>query len=137
MLSGQWKSATLRSLPASKTEIPHKKNTCQRRSKQRCKTTFQLRARSLPVCILPALCRESACGCCPRTPPHCPDPGSAHPPVPAVIQPVTSAQRAAHMKATLKVPTRTAFVFDAWSQVPLRKWKEREITSKSLGRFSY
>lgn len=56
--------------------------------------------------------------------------------MPAVIQPVTSAQRAADMKATLKAPRRTAFVFDAWSQIPLRKWKEREITSKSLGGFS-
>lgn len=87
--------------------------TSQRRSRQGCETIFQLEGKEPPVCILPALCRESAGGFCLRTPLPCPNPGSALPPVPAVTQPVTSAQRAAHMKTTLKVPRRTAFVFDA------------------------
>lgn len=88
--------------------------------------------REHPACILPALCRISACSCYPRTPMHYLDSRSARPSLPAVIQPVTSAQRWADIKATLKVPTRTAFVFDAWSQFPLRKWKEREITLTAL-----
>lgn len=93
--------------------------------------SFQLRARSIP----PAPCGESACSCYPRTPTRYLDSRSARLSVPAVIQPVTLAQRWVDIKATLKVPRRTAFVFDACSLFPLRKWKEGEITLNSLGSF--
>lgn len=133
---GSWNQPLSGVCLPGKLKCPTKKHIPEKRQ-ARLWGNVSAEGKEPPVCILPALCKEGACGCCLRTPPHCPNPGSAHPSVPAVIQPATSAQRAADMKATLKVPRRTVFVFDAWSQVPLRKWKEREITSKSLGRFSY
>jgi len=94
--------------------------------------SFRLRAGS----IVPALCREGACSCYTRMLTHYLDSRSARPSVPAVIQPATLAQRWADVKATLKVPTRTTFVCDAWSQFPLRQWKERK-NSNSLGIFCF